>query len=132
MTSRRLAPGQRSQICIGGPGPSASVVVFETADLLVEAPNWSLDGRTLYLNGAGCLWSLDLATPDRGLHAIDRVGLLETNNDHVLDPDGEHVYLSANDGHIYRALLSGGPGTLNVNSWAPDSSRFAFVAYPLD
>lgn len=22
-------------------------------------------------------------------------------------------------------------GTLNVNSWAPDSTRFAYVAYPL-
>jgi hypothetical protein len=28
--------------------------------------------------------------------------------------------------------LFGGQGTLNVNSWAPDSKRFAYVAYPLD
>jgi TolB protein len=27
--------------------------------------------------------------------------------------------------------LFGGQGTLNVNSWAPDSTRFAYVAYPL-
>jgi hypothetical protein len=27
--------------------------------------------------------------------------------------------------------LFGGQGTLNVNSWAPDSGRFAFVAYPV-
>jgi Tol biopolymer transport system component len=26
--------------------------------------------------------------------------------------------------------LFGGQGTLNTNSWAPDSRRFAFVAYP--
>ena len=25
----------------------------------------------------------------------------------------------------------GGQGTINVNSWAPDSKRFAFVAYPM-
>jgi hypothetical protein len=25
----------------------------------------------------------------------------------------------------------GGQGTLNVNSWSPDSRRFAFVAYPV-
>jgi TolB protein len=24
----------------------------------------------------------------------------------------------------------GGQGTINVNSWAPDSQRFAYVAYP--
>jgi WD40 repeat protein len=27
--------------------------------------------------------------------------------------------------------LFGGQGTLNVNSWSPDSRRFAFVAYPV-
>jgi hypothetical protein len=26
--------------------------------------------------------------------------------------------------------LLGGQGTLNVNSWAPDSARLAYVAYP--
>ena len=25
--------------------------------------------------------------------------------------------------------LTGGQGTINVNSWAPDSSRFAYVTY---
>lgn len=28
--------------------------------------------------------------------------------------------------------LFGGQGTLNVNSWSPDSTRFAYIAYPLD
>jgi hypothetical protein len=30
-----------------------------------------------------------------------------------------------------RFRLFGGQGTLNVNSWSPDSRRFAFVTYPL-
>lgn len=68
-------------------------------------------------------------------------------------PDGRHVvYLSypegtqghpANkdvtlrlmrpDGSGRRDLvpLLGGQGTINVNSWAPDSARFAYVAYPI-
>jgi TolB protein len=29
------------------------------------------------------------------------------------------------------AAFFGGQGTINVNSWAPDSKRFAYVAYPL-
>ena len=29
-----------------------------------------------------------------------------------------------------RRNIFGGQGTLNVNSWAPDSTRFAYVAYP--
>jgi Tol biopolymer transport system component len=28
------------------------------------------------------------------------------------------------------AAFNGGQGTINVNSWAPDSRRFAYVAYP--
>ena len=31
---------------------------------------------------------------------------------------------------VWRFPLFGGQGTINVNSWSPDSSRFAFVAYP--
>jgi hypothetical protein len=27
--------------------------------------------------------------------------------------------------------LFGGQGTINVNSWTPDSSRFAYIAYPM-
>jgi hypothetical protein len=33
---------------------------------------------------------------------------------------------------IARYPLFGGQGTINVNSWSPDSRRFAFVAYPID
>ena len=33
------------------------------------------------------------------------------NNDHVLGPDGHHIYVSADDGHIHRAPLTGGPAT---------------------
>ena len=37
------------------------------------------------------------------------------------------------DGSGKRDIVSffGGQGTINVNSWAPDSRRFAYVAYPL-
>ena len=36
------------------------------------------------------------------------------------------------DGSGQRDLVTffGGQGTINVNSWAPDSRRFAYVAYP--
>ncbi len=37
------------------------------------------------------------------------------------------------DGSGQRDLVAlfGGQGTINVNSWAPDSRRFAHVAYPV-
>ena len=34
-------------------------------------------------------------------------------------------------GVMWRFPLFGGQGTINVNSWSPDSRRFAFVAYPV-
>jgi Xylose isomerase-like TIM barrel len=32
---------------------------------------------------------------------------------------------------LARVPLFGGQGTINVNSWSPDSTRFAFVSYPV-
>ena len=54
----------------------------------------------------------------------------------MLDPDGRHIYLSANDGHIYRAALAGGPVdrvTADEGVWhflhgvSPDGRRLAYV-----
>ena len=67
---------------------------------------------------------------------VDFEGLPELNNDHVLDPDGEHIYMSAMDGHIYRGALGGGAVdrvTPEDGDWhflhgvSPDGSRLAYV-----
>ena len=42
---------------------------------------------------------------------------------HLMDPDGSHDQVLLE--------LFGGQGTLNVNSWSPDSQKFAFVSYRL-
>lgn len=134
MTYRVLAPRQRSQLWLGGPDLAEPQPVFETGDLLIEAPNWSLAGDALFVNGNGRLWRLDLG--GGGLSAITYQGLPDINNDHVLDPDGEHVYLSAQDGHIYRGSLTGGPVvkvTRDPGVWhflhgvSPDGRRLAYV-----
>ena len=109
---RTLAPGQRSQVWIGGPDLPVPELVLDTDELLVEAPNWSLDGSPSSSTATGCSggWTSRPRRRDRAL--TDRPpGLPAINNDHVLDPDGAHIYLSANDGHIYRAGLAGGPVT---------------------
>lgn len=53
---------------------------------------------------------------------------------HPADLDVEvRLVRSANWGEILvRFPLFGGQGTINVNSWSPDSSRLAFVAYPIE
>ena len=52
---------------------------------------------------------------------------------HPPDLDVEvRVVRVADWGHVLHAIpLFGGQGTLNVNSWSPDSRRFAFVGYPI-
>ncbi|HXH33932.1 MAG TPA: biopolymer transporter Tol [Plantibacter sp.] len=133
---RTLQPGQRSQVFIGGVAHTEPMLLFETDEILVEAPNWSVDGSTLYLNGDGKLWALDIEHPHDGLQEIEHIGLPDANNDHVLDPDGGHVFLSAMDGHIYRGALSGGALTRvtpDDGFWhflhgvSPDGARLAYV-----
>lgn len=121
--ARTLRPGQQAQVWIAGPGLAAPELVLQTADVLFEAPNWTLDGRHLVLNGDGGLWTLDLTTPGSRPQRIPFEGLPDVNNDHVLSPDGEHVYLSAMDRHIYRGALSGGP----VERVSPDDGRWHFL-----
>ncbi|WP_231918083.1 hypothetical protein [Microlunatus sagamiharensis] len=58
MPARTLAPGQQTQVWLAGTDLSEPELLLETTDLLLEAPNWSLDGRHLVLNGDGLLWTL--------------------------------------------------------------------------
>jgi TolB protein len=123
MVARTLAPSQRSRVLLGGPHIATPSVLFETEDLLLEAPNWSLDGSRLYLNGDGALWWLPVDRPDDGVTPVAFEGLPPLNNDHVLDPDGQHVFMSADDGHIYRGALTGG----QVVRLTPDDGRWHFL-----
>lgn len=103
---RTLAPGQRSRLHVLDVDTGEDHVLHESYEVLFEAPNWTLDGAALILNGDGHLFRLDLegGAPRR----IELGDLAPLNNDHVLDPDGVHIYLSAEDGHIHRAPLAGG------------------------
>ena len=135
---RTLAPGQIARVHVHDAVTGEDTVVHESTEVLLEAPNWSLDGRTLLVNGEGVLWSL---TPEPGAEPvrIEHESLPEINNDHVLDPDGQHVFLSAADGHIHRAPLAGGTAvriTHDEGVWhflhgvSPDGRRLAYVRMP--
>jgi Tol biopolymer transport system component len=51
---------------------------------------------------------------------------------HPPDKDVKLMLMPA-DGSWHKEIIAffGGQGTINVNSWAPDSKRFAYVAYPV-
>jgi TolB protein len=130
---RTLRPGQRCEVWVASVS-GASEVVLSTDDVLLEAPNWTSDGGALILNGDGKLWRVDLAAGSLARVPVD--GIPGLNNDHVLAPDGTHIFLSANDGHIYRAPLGGGQAeriTADDGSFhflhgvSPDGQEVAYV-----
>jgi TolB protein len=135
MEARELRPGQRSCVWTFSVDTGEHRLVYESTDVLLEAPNWLADGRLL-LNGGGTLWTL---TGEGDLAQVSLPGLPVLNNDHVPAPDGVSVYVSANDWHIYRAPLAGGdavkvtgspdhPNLMHfLHGVSPDGSRLAFV-----
>lgn len=140
---RTLARGQRSQIWVHDAKTAGNSLIFETRDYLLEAPNWTRDGRALIVNGNGVLWRIDLAKPT--LRPIAIAGLPPANNDHVLAPDGRHIYISTyDDWQIYRAPLAGGKalritgkdgpdGMLHfLHGVSPDGRQLAFVGVQAD
>jgi Tol biopolymer transport system component len=78
-----------------------------------------LQGDALILNGAGTLWRLPVDKPALEPIAIDAIP--PVNNDHVLDPDGKHIFLSAyDDWQLYRAPLTGGTAVRITGKEGPD------------
>lgn len=138
MPPRTLSPGQSCQIRVHDSHTGSDRLLLETRELLLEAPNWTLQGDCLVLNGNGHLWKVALDNPHLERISID--GLPPANNDHVLDPDGQHVFISTyGDWQIYRAPLAGGTaiqvtgkegptGLLHfLHGVSPDGQQLAFV-----
>jgi TolB protein len=103
---RVLMPGQRAVVHVADVEGTVREL-WSSDSVLVEAPNWLLDGSALLLNADGDLRRLPLDGPV--LERVPTTGHPPLNNDHVLDPDGAHVFASANDWHLYRLPLTGGP-----------------------
>jgi len=129
--TRKLLPGQVSRVHIGYVDGRESTIAFETDEILIEAPNWTLDGIRLIVNGNGLLWSISLESR-AGLEEIPLEGAPPLNNDHVLAPDGARIYLSANDWHIYEATLAGGPVKRITNVREPQRLHFLHGVSPDD
>jgi len=132
---RVLREGQKCRLHVFDAETRSATVIAEFDQMLFEAPNWGSDGNTLYLNGHGALWAFSVDAPLEP-RRIGYQGLPALNNDHVLDPGGDGIFMSASDGHIYHGALDGGT-TRQVTSedgvWhylhgvSPDGATLAFV-----
>jgi TolB protein len=124
----------------------------------IDGPEYSPDGRWIYLNTEEFglrPGHAQLARIPAGGGSLERLVATDTVDwfPH-LSPDGElATYLSfpagtlghpadlkvevrvvrvGDWGSILRSIpVFGGQGSLNVNSWSPDGTRFAYVAYPI-
>ena len=105
---------------------------------VIEAPNWTQDGKRLIFNRHGRLISYWLETGEE--QEID-TGIADAcNNDHVLSPDGNSIAISHQtweDGssRIYTLPVTGGIPTLinpiapsYLHGWSPDGKTLAYCA----
>ena len=140
MAVRSLKPGQRSRIHLFDVETNESTLVHESREVLYEAPNWTHDDR-LIVNADGALFALAAAPGATPVPiVIDDVAPL--NNDHVLAPDGEHIYISTHDRQLYRVALEGGSATLItdpddgvmhfLHGVSPDGSTLAYIGLIVD
>ncbi|MCB9418499.1 MAG: TolB family protein [Ardenticatenaceae bacterium] len=112
--------------------------VLKEYDTVIEAPNWTADGRFLIYNSGGKMFSYELATGED--KAIDTGFATDCNNDHVLSPDNTQLAVSHHtnedaQSRIYILPLAGGTpklvtdkGPSYLHGWSPDGARLAYCA----
>ena len=112
--------------------------VLKEFDYVIEAPNWTRDGRYLVYNSRGHMHTYELATGE--VREIDTGFAIDCNNDHVLSPDNEQLAVShfTNEDAISRIYIlpfvGGGPklvtekGPSYLHGWSPDGQHLAYCA----
>ncbi len=131
-------PSYRSKIAIFDLRLRTTTVIHE-GDGIIEAPNWSRDGKHLLVNSRGDLYRI---APAQGakLEKLELgAGGYRCNNDHDYSRDGRwlafsassaqsrqsQVYVSKADGTDVRLLTPMAPSYFH--GWSPDGKWLAFV-----
>lgn len=112
--------------------------VLQEFDYVIEAPNWTSDGRYLVYNSSGLIYTYELATGEN--KQINTGFAIDCNNDHVLSPDNKQLAVShfTNEdalSRIYIVPFAGGSpvlvtekGPSYLHGWSPDGERLAYCA----
>jgi dipeptidyl aminopeptidase/acylaminoacyl peptidase len=112
--------------------------IYHTSPNLIEAPNWSRDGKHLVFNSGGRMFRLPVSGGEPV--PIDTDFATRCNNDHGFSPDGKLLVISdqtrgGGKSLIYTLPVEGGTPNLITTSgpsywhgWSPDGSTLAYCA----
>ena len=128
----------RSKVTIFDLARRSTRILYQ-ADEVIEAPNWSRDGKFLLVNTGGSLYRLNVAGEAR----LEKIYLgdegLRCNNDHDFSRDGKLLAFSASNSssrqsQVYVARADGTDAKLMTpaspsyfHGWSPDGKWLAFV-----
>lgn len=108
-----------------------------TTTNLIEAPNWSADGK-LYFNSRGRMHTIPATGGEPAL--LDTGFAIRCNNDHGISPDGKTLVISDQSqgdrkSRIYTLPIGGGTPKLVTETgpsywhgWSPDGKTLAYCA----
>ena len=123
--------------------PTRTHRILKEFPYVIEAPNWTPDGKWLVVNKDGRLWKI---APDGStdLVEIDTGTITQCNNDHVITADGKWIGLSSNDpankrsynSYVYVVPFEGGQprritpeGPSYLHGISPDGKTAAYCAF---
>lgn len=113
-------------------------IVLKEFDHVIEAPNWTQDGKYLVYNDRGRMFTYALTTGET--EELNTGFAIDCNNDHVLSPDNSQLAVShfTNEdvvSRIYIVPMAGGvprlvtqKGPSYLHGWSPDGKRLAYCA----
>ncbi|MCY7421492.1 MAG: biopolymer transporter TolR [Chitinophagaceae bacterium] len=118
---------------------SGKRMVEYTEPVSLQAPNWTLDGKSLIYNSGGLIYKLDLATKKP---IVINTGFVKSNNnDHVISFDGKMLGLSSSSGDkkygsmVYVVPINGGVptqvtpvGPSYLHGFSPDGKYVIYTA----
>jgi len=130
LRAQQPRPPVESRVTIIEADGKKAQVIYKASRLL-EAPNWSPDGKYLLLNAEGKLWKLPVAGGE--LELVNTGAVERIDNDHGISPDGRQFVISA--GSIYVLPATGGtPRRVTeltpsyYHGWSPDGRKLAYCA----
>lgn len=117
---------------------TGEVTELKRFEYVIEAPNWTKDGKKLVYNAKGAVYFYDLET---GESERIQTGIADAcNNDHVLNPDGTGIAVSSgakgdSASRVYTVKFGSNEAKeitplpwSYLHGWSPDGKTLAYCA----